>query len=222
LFVAVNVSGRQIKRGALVSQVSDALARAGADLRCLEIEITEHTLVEDVTANIATLTGLREQGMRIAVDDFGTGLSSLAYLKRLPIDKFKIDRSFVRELPYAAGDVAIVTAIISMARALGLQVVAEGVETDAQRELLARLGCDFAQGYLFGSPMPAHELDPLLRSRNVDWSRAGLASTSEVASNGDAGDVSGSDVCVVGGDTREVCPDAVSASGEEPSHPRCR
>jgi diguanylate cyclase (GGDEF)-like protein len=161
-YVAVNVSGRQIKRAALLPQVEEALQASGADPRGLEIEITEHTLVEDVEANVRTLTALRRRGLRISVDDFGTGLSSLAYLKRLPIDKFKVDRSFVRELPDAAGDVAIVTAVISMARALGLQVVAEGVENESQRELLARLGCDYGQGYWFGKPLPAGSLAPLL------------------------------------------------------------
>lgn len=162
LYVAVNVSGRQIQRGALLPQVEAALAASGADASRLEIEITEHTLVEDVNVNVQTLTALRTRGLRIAVDDFGTGLSSLAYLKRLPIDKFKVDRSFVRELPQAAGDVAIVSAVISMARALGLEVVAEGVETEAQRELLAHLGCDHAQGYLIGKPVPAELLTPQL------------------------------------------------------------
>lgn len=172
LYVAVNVSARQIKRSALLRQVEQVLQASGADAKRLEIEITEHTLVEDVNANVQTLTALRDKGMRIAVDDFGTGLSSLAYLRRLPIDKFKIDRSFVRELPQAGGDVAIVTAIISMAHALGLRVVAEGVETEAQRELLARLGCDFAQGYLFSEPMPAEALTALLYGE-PDAQRAG-------------------------------------------------
>jgi EAL domain-containing protein (putative c-di-GMP-specific phosphodiesterase class I) len=98
------------------------------------------------------------------VDDFGTGLSSLAYLKRLPIDKFKIDRSFVHEL-LQGDDLAIVTAIISMARALGLRVVAEGVETEAQRAQLARLGCDFAQGYLFSVPVGAEAVTAMLREQ---------------------------------------------------------
>ncbi|MED5618855.1 putative bifunctional diguanylate cyclase/phosphodiesterase [Ideonella sp. BN130291] len=158
LYIAVNVSGRQIKRAVLLPQVQAALKASGANPRRLQIEITEHTLVEDVNASVQTLTALRDMGVRIAIDDFGTGLSSLAYLKRLPIDKFKVDRSFVRELPEAAGDAAIVTAVVSMAHALGLQVVAEGVETPAQREFLARLGCNHAQGFLFGKPAPADQL----------------------------------------------------------------
>jgi diguanylate cyclase len=144
--------------------VEQALQATGADPRRLQIEITEHTLVEDVDTNIQVLSALRECGMAIAVDDFGTGLSSLAYLKRLPIDKFKIDRSFVKELPHQGDDVAIVTAVISMASALGLQVVAEGVETDAQRELLTRLGCDHGQGYFFSRPVPAAQLQAMLPS----------------------------------------------------------
>jgi len=174
LYVAVNVSGRQIKRQVLLAQVERALAASGVNPARLEIEITEHTLVEDVNVNVQTLSALRGKGMRVAVDDFGTGLSSLAYLKRLPIDKFKIDRSFVHELPDAAGDVAIVTAIISMARALGLHVIAEGVETDAQRELLTRLGCEYGQGFLFGRPVPPERLTELLVSArpNADAAHA--------------------------------------------------
>lgn len=165
LYIAVNVSGRQIRRGVLPAQIEQALAHTGADPRRLQIEITEHTLVEDLEANLEVLGAVRRRGMTVAIDDFGTGLSSLSYLKRLPIDKFKIDRSFVRELPHQAGDVAIVTAVVSMARALGLDVVAEGVETDAQRELLTRVGCAHAQGYLFGRPVPAEALERWLRER---------------------------------------------------------
>jgi diguanylate cyclase (GGDEF)-like protein len=162
LYVAVNVSARQIKRSTLLGQVEEVFHETGVDPTRLEIEITEHTLVEDINANVQTLTALRDKGMHIAVDDFGTGLSSLAYLRRLPIDKFKIDRSFVSELPRTGEDVAIVTAIISMAHALGLRVVAEGVETQAQRELLTQLGCDFAQGFYFSEPMAAEALTALL------------------------------------------------------------
>ncbi|HEV8313259.1 MAG TPA: EAL domain-containing protein [Burkholderiaceae bacterium] len=162
--LAVNVSARQLRRGALLPQVERALVLAGAEAPRLEIEITEHTLVEDLQVNHQTLQALRERGVRVAIDDFGTGLSSLAYLKRLPLDKFKIDRSFVRELPSDPGDLAIVGAITAMSRALGLPVVAEGVETAAQREVLLRLGCDYAQGFLFGRPMPAEEFARSLRN----------------------------------------------------------
>jgi EAL domain-containing protein (putative c-di-GMP-specific phosphodiesterase class I) len=112
---------------------------------------------------VRTLVSLRSLGVRVAIDDFGTGLSSLAYLRRLPIDKLKIDRSFVRELPGNESDAAIVKAIASMAHALGLRVVAEGIETSAQRQFLGDLKVDFGQGYLFGRPMPPAELRKLLR-----------------------------------------------------------
>jgi diguanylate cyclase (GGDEF)-like protein len=162
LFVAVNASGRQFRRGLLLEQVRAALACSGADPRHIQVEITEHTLVEDVAANVRTLAALRELGVQIAIDDFGTGLSSLAYLKRLPIDKLKIDRSFVRDLPAATEDAAIVAAILSMARALGLQVVAEGIETAPQRDLLQGLGADHGQGYLFSRPVPAEDIPALV------------------------------------------------------------
>jgi EAL domain-containing protein (putative c-di-GMP-specific phosphodiesterase class I) len=162
LFIAVNASGRQFRRGLLLQQVHAALDASGANPRCIQVEITEHTLVEDLAGNVRTLTALRELGVRIAIDDFGTGLSSLAYLKRLPIDKLKIDRSFVRDLPAATEDSAIVAAILSMARALGLQVVAEGIETEPQRDLLRELRADHGQGYWFSRPMPAEDLPAVI------------------------------------------------------------
>ncbi|MCW5656132.1 MAG: EAL domain-containing protein [Burkholderiaceae bacterium] len=162
-YVAVNASARQLRDGLLLEQVSSALQSSGADPSRLEIEITEHSLVDDHDVAVRTLVSLRGLGVRVAIDDFGTGLSSLAYLRRLPIDKLKIDRGFVRELPGNESDAAIVTAIASMAHALGLRVVAEGIETAAQREYLAGLRVDFGQGYLFGRPMPAVDLRKLLR-----------------------------------------------------------
>jgi diguanylate cyclase (GGDEF)-like protein len=162
-YVAVNASARQLRDGLLLEQVSRALKASGADPSRLEIEITEHSLVDDHDIAVRTLVSLRGLGVRAAIDDFGTGLSSLAYLRRLPIDKLKIDRGFVRELPGNESDAAIVTAIASMAHALGLRVVAEGIETAAQREYLADLLVDFGQGYLFGRPMPAADLRGLLR-----------------------------------------------------------
>lgn len=171
VYVAVNVSGRQIKHGILPRQVRQALEFSGALPSWIEIEITEHSLVEDLQANLDSLASLREMGMRMAIDDFGTGLSSLAYLKRLPLNKLKIDRSFVRELPEQRDDVAIATAVISMARALGLMVVAEGVETPEQRDALRQMGCDYAQGYLFSRPVPAREMARLLHEQREAASR---------------------------------------------------
>jgi diguanylate cyclase (GGDEF)-like protein len=166
-YVAVNVSGRQIARGILQRQVRQALDRSGAKPSWIEIEITEHSLVEDLQANLDALASLREMGMRMAIDDFGTGLSSLSYLKRLPLNKLKIDRSFVSELPDDRDDMAIATAVISMARALGLMVVAEGVETAEQRDALRGMGCDYAQGYLFSRPVPAQDMERMLLAQRI-------------------------------------------------------
>jgi diguanylate cyclase (GGDEF)-like protein len=162
LYVAVNVSARQIRRG-LCQQVEAALAGSGAEPSCLEIEITEHSMVEDIDSNVRQLAAVRVLGIRVAVDDFGTGLSSLAYLKRLPINKLKIDRTFVKDLPADEDDAAIALAVISMAHSLGLSVIAEGVETEAQRDFLTRHGCECAQGFLYSVPLDAVALGDLLR-----------------------------------------------------------
>jgi diguanylate cyclase (GGDEF)-like protein len=166
-FVAVNASARQLRGGELQRQVERAIERSGCAPERLEVEITEHTLVEDAQHNVQALTALRERGLQITIDDFGTGLSSLAYLRRLPVDKFKIDRSFVRELPAAQGDLAIVRAVVSMSRALGLRVVAEGVETEAQRDVLLRTGCHYAQGWWFGRPVAPALFAAALRARRA-------------------------------------------------------
>ncbi|MFL6698688.1 MAG: putative bifunctional diguanylate cyclase/phosphodiesterase [Vitreoscilla sp.] len=158
LFIAVNASAHQFKRNVLVDQVRAALAEHGAEPKRLQIELTEHTLIEDVAANVQTLASLRLMGIKIAIDDFGTGLSSLAYLKRLPIDKLKIDRSFVNDMTVGNEDTAIVAAIVSLARALGLEVVAEGIETSRQLELLNALGVQHGQGYLFCKAVAAEAI----------------------------------------------------------------
>jgi EAL domain-containing protein (putative c-di-GMP-specific phosphodiesterase class I) len=123
--------------------------------RLLELEITESLAMRETDATLATLRKLKELGVSIAIDDFGTGYSSLAYLKRFPVDKLKIDRTFVAELPKDREQCAIVSAIVALAHALNVRVIAEGVETKAQREFLARCGCDFLQGYLVGKPLEA-------------------------------------------------------------------
>lgn len=166
LHVAVNVSARQLRRG-LGAQVESALQASGADPRNLQIEITEHSMVEDIDSNVAQLVALGERGIRVAVDDFGTGLSSLAYLKRLPIEKLKIDRAFIKDLPNSPDDAAIVQAILSMAHSLAMTVVAEGVETEAQRDYLQSLGCDCAQGWFYSRPVDAARLEPLLKQHDA-------------------------------------------------------
>ncbi|MBN8479705.1 MAG: bifunctional diguanylate cyclase/phosphodiesterase, partial [Burkholderiales bacterium] len=159
LRVAVNLSARQLRQGdALVEQVGATLAATGCAASSLEIEITESALIADPQQAARTLRALAALGIRLAIDDFGTGYSSLAYLKHLPVHTLKIDASFVRNIDSAPEDVAIVTAILAIARALGLSVVAEGVETDAQLACLRRLGCREVQGFLLGLPQDPERL----------------------------------------------------------------
>ncbi|TVR99648.1 MAG: EAL domain-containing protein [Rhodospirillales bacterium] len=152
--IAVNISARQIGDGKLVRMVETCLDRTGLPPHALELEITEQTAVSEGDDVIAELTELNRLGVRLAIDDFGTGYSSLRYLRQLPVHRLKIDRSFIRNLPDNAQDRAIVKTVISLARSLTLEVVAEGVETAAQAHLLNELGCTEAQGYLFSRPLP--------------------------------------------------------------------
>ena len=162
--VAVNLSARQLHDGGLVEQVRDALADSGLPPGALELELTESMLMEDVEATIDTLRAIRALGVRLSVDDFGTGYSSLAYLKRFPLDAVKVDRSFVQDITADPDDVSITRAVITMAHALRLKVVAEGVETEGQLALLVANRCDEIQGYYFSRPLPADELAALLRT----------------------------------------------------------
>jgi diguanylate cyclase len=164
LYVAVNVSDRQLKRG-LVRQVDDALSLTGLEPGCIELEITEQSLVDNIEASIAQLTMLKERGVKLAIDDFGTGFSSLSYVKRLPIDKLKIDMTFVKDLPQSADDAAIAMTIVSLAQGLNLKVVGEGVQSQAQHDFLRDLGCHFAQGYLYSRPVTADRMTRFLAQR---------------------------------------------------------
>ena len=150
--VAVNLSPRQFNDPKLAEHVAQALKASGLPPRLLELEITESTAMQHTDATLGTLERLKRLGVSIAIDDFGTGYSSLAYLKRFPVDKLKIDRVFVAETPADQEQATIVSAIVALAHALDIRTVAEGVETEAQREFLARCGCDFIQGYLVGRP----------------------------------------------------------------------
>ncbi|HWX49499.1 MAG TPA: EAL domain-containing protein [Roseomonas sp.] len=160
--VAVNLSPVQFRNPGLLQAVTDALIDSGLDARRLELEITESVLLQDDQANFAILWELRKLGVRIALDDFGTGFSSLSYLLRFPFDKIKIDRSFVTGLPDRRESKAVIRAVVSMSRSIGISVTAEGVETAEQLEALRQLGCNDAQGYLFSRPVPAAEVGALM------------------------------------------------------------
>jgi len=156
--VAVNLSAQQLAHGDLVEVVSEALQEFRLQPRLLELELTETMLMRDVSRTIETLAALHRMGVGLAIDDFGTGYSSLAYLRQFPVNSLKIDRSFVDDITAAAdiqGNGRIATAVIALAHSLGLQVTAEGVQSEVQRRFLAAHGCDFLQGYLFGKPEPA-------------------------------------------------------------------
>jgi len=168
--MAVNLSALQFCQAGMVDLVAKALARHGVPPGCLTLEITESTAMRDVEASLAILTQLDGLGVRIAIDDFGTGYSSLLHLKRIPASELKIDRGFVRDLAEDSEDAAIVSAIVALGRTLKLQVVAEGVETAAQRTFLADLGCDTLQGYLLGRPMPASQFPGAEQPGQDGWS----------------------------------------------------
>ncbi len=153
LTTAVNVSARQFTGGNLVETIKEALSDSGLPAECLELEITEGVLLEEAPKTAETLNQLSRLGISLSIDDFGTGYSSLSYLKKFPFDTLKIDKSFIRDILEEPENEALTTAIIAMAHGLGLKVIGEGVETEEQRILLQKLGCDMAQGYYFGHPM---------------------------------------------------------------------
>ncbi len=156
--IAINVSPRQFVDPQLVDTMSALLDETGLPPTAIEIEVTETTAMHDAEEAIKLLRRFKDLGVLIAIDDFGTGYSSLAYLRRFPIDRIKIDRAFVNHLETQSDDVEIVKAIISLAQAMKLSVLAEGIETEGQRTILAGLGCELAQGYLFGKPKPANQI----------------------------------------------------------------
>jgi diguanylate cyclase (GGDEF)-like protein/PAS domain S-box-containing protein len=166
LAVAVNISALQFRQPEFEQQVLYALLRTGADPRNLKLELTESMLVDNIEEVIHKMTSLRSHEISFSLDDFGTGYSSLTYLKRLPIDQLKIDRSFIRDILTDTSSGAIAEAIISLGKAMGLPVIAEGVETEEQRVYLARLGCHAFQGYLTSRPLPVEEFEKLLDALN--------------------------------------------------------
>ena len=161
VIVSVNVSALQFQQGDFVERVDNAIRDAGLDPTLLELELTESILIKDIHETLSRLQALAALGVSLAIDDFGTGYSSLAYLKKFPISKLKIDRAFVMGLPDDEGDRAIVGATIAMARALKMAVVAEGVETGAQRDFLHGLQCEAFQGFLCSPGLPAADFEEL-------------------------------------------------------------
>lgn len=174
LHVSVNLSSRQFTDPQLAAMIEHTLSETGVAPSSVELELTETCVLHEAEATLATLHQLKAMGLRIAIDDFGTGYSSLMYLRRFPIDTLKIDRAFTQDLSTSADALAIVRAIIAMAEALKLKVVAEGVETEAQIELLQALGCHEGQGFAFSPPIAPEEMTALLRRwpNPADWQAA--------------------------------------------------
>jgi diguanylate cyclase (GGDEF)-like protein len=164
LTVSVNISARQLLNPDFVKNVLGTLGRTRANPRNLKLELTESMFVDDLEDVVAKMTELKSHGLRFSLDDFGVGYSSLAYLRRLPLDQLKIDQEFVRDILVDASSSAIAQSIISLGKAMGLSVIAEGVETEEQRDFLARMGCHSFQGFLFSAPIPPEQFESLLRS----------------------------------------------------------
>ncbi|MCL4476880.1 MAG: EAL domain-containing protein, partial [Nitrospirae bacterium] len=163
--VAVNLSARQFDQPDLIQTITRALDNARLDPKCLELEITESTIMKNPEDASTILGKLKSMGVEISIDDFGTGHSSLGYLRRLPVSYLKIDRSFVMNITTNPNDASIVTAIIALAHTLNLKVVAEGVETQEQLLFLREHGCDEMQGFLFSRPLPAEDISKLLSKK---------------------------------------------------------
>ncbi len=163
LTISVNVSARQFQQTDFLEQVLSILERSGANPHRLKLEITESMLAANLEEVVAKMNALKGVGVSLSIDDFGTGFSSLSYLKRLPLDQLKIDQGFVRDILVDPNDEAIAKMVIALASSMGLSVIAEGVETEAQLELLTHLGCTGYQGYLFSRPVPVDEFEVWLR-----------------------------------------------------------
>ena len=176
LVMSVNLSPRQFADPNLVSSIAAVLQETGLESSALELEITETAVMDRSEAGMQALADLRALGVRLVLDDFGTGYSSLAYLRHLPLDTIKVDRAFVTELDEKDPNVAIVQAVLSLAHGLGINVVAEGIETPNQMQRLRELGCDLGQGYLWSRPLPALDAAALLtrgeRQRRLPKSRS--------------------------------------------------
>ncbi|MTK11741.1 MAG: bifunctional diguanylate cyclase/phosphodiesterase [Clostridiaceae bacterium] len=166
--VAINISSKQFENTKFLSFVKKILEETNAEASWLEFEITEGSLMQNPDQAIETLTQLRELGIKIALDDFGTGYSSLGYLSKFPIDKIKIDKTFVKDIPENKEDTAIVKTIIDLCKNIGSLAMAEGVETEQQLQVLSNYGCDEVQGYLFGRPVPLEEIEKMFDRGNFN------------------------------------------------------
>jgi EAL domain-containing protein (putative c-di-GMP-specific phosphodiesterase class I) len=162
--IAVNLSAVQFARSQVLETVRLALADSGLPPACLELEITESILIHDVDQTLAAVRALKALGVRLSLDDFGTGYSSLSYLTRFAVDKLKIDQSFVREMTTSKEAAKIVKTIIALGRSLGMETIAEGIETDEQSRILRGYGCNQAQGYHYSRPIPAGDFARLFDS----------------------------------------------------------
>jgi EAL domain-containing protein (putative c-di-GMP-specific phosphodiesterase class I) len=182
--IGVNLSGRHFARPDLVDQVQKIINETGVNPLRLKLEITESAVMENAEEAIYLLKQLRSLGVQLSIDDFGTGYSSLSYLHRFPINMLKIDRSFVSTMEDGSENGEIVRTIISLAKTLGLSVVAEGIETVHQLHQLHILGCEYGQGYLFSGPLPAEEIEPLLRNDTL-WQKIIPTNTTAFVSNQD-------------------------------------
>ncbi|VUD47726.1 Cyclic di-GMP phosphodiesterase Gmr [Thalassocella blandensis] len=171
LVISVNISALQFQQPDFMEKVLNIVKEAEADPKFIELELTESVLMSDIDASVETLKSFSELGYRIAIDDFGTGFSSLNYLRHLPIHLLKIDQSFVREMNSEKASLAIVNSVISLAHSLGMDTIAEGVESEDECKVLCERGCGYIQGYYFSKPMPAEQFEAWLKARTIDQSR---------------------------------------------------
>jgi EAL domain-containing protein (putative c-di-GMP-specific phosphodiesterase class I) len=168
LFVSVNLSGKHFDHPDLVDHISETLRRIGLDPRCLKLEITETAIMANADVSVEMLRSIKNLGVQISIDDFGTGYSSLNYLHKFPLDTLKIDRSFVNSIEHGSENAEIVRTVVYLAKALGLDVVAEGIESIHQLNQLQQLGCEYGQGYLFSRPVPREAITAFLAD-DLGW-----------------------------------------------------
>ena len=167
LNIALNFSAKFFRKGLVYKKLSEIIKNKKI-CKCIELEITEREIMQDVEENLKTLNLLKSMGFKISIDDFGTGYSSLSYLKKLPIDLLKIDISFIRDIPEDMNDVVITKTIINMTHNLGLKTIAEGIEREEQLYFLKDEGCDYGQGYYFSKPLPEKEFIELIKKGGLD------------------------------------------------------